>query len=107
MISILPAAPLPAPPDAATELAKMLNISTTAAATLLATLPAQLQPPPPDALLLSAAEVARMLSISIRHVWRLRDSGELPAPVKLGKLIRWRREAVMRFLDEATETRRR
>jgi excisionase family DNA binding protein len=71
------------------------------------TLPAAPMLATTEAVLLSVADLARMLSCSVRHVWRLRDAGELPAPIKLGKLIRWRREAVMRFLDEAAETRRR
>lgn len=52
---------------------------------------------------LSAASLARLLDCSLRHVWRLRDSGDLPAPVRLGRLVRWRRSAVERFLEEHAE----
>lgn len=52
---------------------------------------------------LSAAGLARLLDCSVRHVWRLRDSGHLPAPVKLGRLVRWRRAAVDLFLQEHAE----
>ena len=62
--------------------------------------------PSPEPVLLSATELARMLAISVRHVWRLRDAGNLPAPIKLGKLIRWRKAAIERGLVESTETRR-
>lgn len=62
--------------------------------------------PPPEPVLLSATELARMLAISVRHVWRLRDAGDLPAPIKLGKLIRWRKAAIERWLVESAETRR-
>jgi len=51
----------------------------------------------------SPAALAKHLDISLRHVWRLRDSGHLPAPVRLGRLVRWRRAAVEKFLDEAAE----
>ena len=36
-------------------------------------------------------DVSRVLSVSIRHVWRLHDSGRLPAAVRLGKSVRWPR----------------
>lgn len=52
---------------------------------------------------LSPAGLARYLDCSLRHVWRLRDSGDLPAPVRLGRLVRWRRVAVEKFLEEHAE----
>lgn len=42
-------------------------------------------------LLLSADELAAMLSISKRSLWRLRSAGQLPRPVQLGGSTRWRR----------------
>jgi predicted DNA-binding transcriptional regulator AlpA len=39
--------------------------------------------------LIDVRGVATMLGCSTRHVHRLRDSGRMPAPVKLGALIRW------------------
>ncbi|NMC21743.1 MAG: helix-turn-helix domain-containing protein [Thermogutta sp.] len=41
--------------------------------------------------LMPVDDVARLLSVSRRTVWRMRDSGHLPAPVRLGGAIRWRR----------------
>lgn len=35
--------------------------------------------------------VASMLDCSSRHVYRLTDAGRMPAPVRLGSLVRWRR----------------
>jgi len=43
-----------------------------------------------EEILIGAESVARRLGISQRGVWRLRDSGRLPAPVTLGRLVRWR-----------------
>ncbi|NLF58735.1 MAG: helix-turn-helix domain-containing protein [Candidatus Hydrogenedens sp.] len=40
--------------------------------------------------LLDVRAVALLLGISCRGVWRFRDMGKLPAPVQLGRLIRWR-----------------
>jgi len=35
---------------------------------------------------------AEMLTCSPRTVYRLSDSGEMPRPVKVGRLVRWRRK---------------
>jgi excisionase family DNA binding protein len=43
------------------------------------------------ALLLDAGTVARLLSVSRATVWRMRDAGKLPQPVRLGGAVRWRR----------------
>jgi len=42
-------------------------------------------------LLLSAEELAVILSISKRSLWRLRSAGQLPRAVQLGGSTRWRR----------------
>jgi excisionase family DNA binding protein len=41
-------------------------------------------------LLLSAQILAKRLGVSVRTLWRLRTSGKLPQPVRLGGAIRWR-----------------
>ena len=56
-------------------------------------------------ILLSVADVARMLSVSVRYVWRLRDSGNLPAPIYLGRTVRWRKAALESWLSECSTTR--
>ena len=38
---------------------------------------------------LTAAEVARRLDISERHLWALLSSGRLPRPIRLGRSVRW------------------
>jgi excisionase family DNA binding protein len=48
-------------------------------------------PEPSAAPLLDVRQVAALLNCSTRHVYRLSDAGHMPAPVKLGALIRWRR----------------
>lgn len=40
---------------------------------------------------LSAREIARRLSVSLKTVMRWAKEGKLPAGVKLGRLRRWRR----------------
>lgn len=39
--------------------------------------------------LLDVGEVAELLGCSARHVYRLADAGRMPAPVRVGALIRW------------------
>ena len=39
--------------------------------------------------LLDVRSVAAMLACSQRHVYRLCDAGKMPAPIKLGALVRW------------------
>lgn len=53
-------------------------------------------PPPvaPAAALLDVKAVAALLGCSTRHIFRLADAGQMPAPVKLGSLVRWPRGAV-------------
>jgi len=59
-----------------------------------------------EPLLLSVVQLAQLLGVSVRHVWRLRDAGSMPAPIKLGKLIRWRKVAIERWLAECNTPRR-
>jgi excisionase family DNA binding protein len=65
------------------------------------------RPAPPPALpkdepvLLESRGVARLLSCSVRTVWRLAKSGGLPAPVRLGgKYARWFRAEVLAWLAD-------
>lgn len=51
-------------------------------------------------LLLTAAAVAKRLGVSKATVWRLRDSGRLPQPVKVGSLTRWRAAELEHWIEE-------
>lgn len=44
--------------------------------------------------LISVKEIARRTGLSERSIWRLRDGGALPTPVKFGRLCRWRESDV-------------
>ena len=48
--------------------------------------------------LLSVYAVAGILNCSHRHVYRLSDEGRMPAPVRLGGLVRWNRKAVLDWI---------
>jgi excisionase family DNA binding protein len=40
--------------------------------------------------LLSVREVAELLGLGQRTVYRLADAGELPSPIRISRLVRWR-----------------
>lgn len=46
-------------------------------------------PPMVEPLVVTVDEVAKMLRLSKRSVWRLRSAGVLPAPLRLGNSVRW------------------
>jgi len=54
------------------------------------TAPATVPPEKVTPLLLDVRGVAALLGCSARQVFRLSDAGRLPAPVRVGRLIRWR-----------------
>ena len=59
--------------------------------------------PPAQSALLNVTEVANLLGISPRHVWRMADAGTFPRPLKVGmKLRRWPRSSVESWLAEQT-----
>lgn len=50
-------------------------------------------------MLLTVNQVAQMLGCSVRHVWRMADSGEFPRPVAIGvKLKRWPRTTIEQWI---------
>ena len=51
--------------------------------------------------LLDVTGVAALLSCSVRHVWRMSDSGRFPRPLGIGvKLKRWPRATVEQWVAE-------
>jgi len=49
--------------------------------------------------LLGVRAVASLLGgCSVRHVFRLADAGRMPKPIKLGALVRWRRDELAAWL---------
>ena len=55
---------------------------------------------PPTLLLLSVREVAQAFGTSERTIWRWAATGEIPAPMRIGRSVRWRRSTVEAFLDK-------
>jgi len=54
--------------------------------------------------LLTIQDVARLLHCSTRTVHRLKTMGELPAPVRVRSLLRWRLSDIESFISQSMET---
>ncbi len=50
--------------------------------------------------LLSADEVAKVLGVASRTLWRLKSKRAIPMPVKFGGNVRWRSKDLQKWLDE-------
>ena len=50
--------------------------------------------------LLDVRQVASILNCSIRHVFRLSETGRIPHPIKLGALVRWPKVSLDRWIDK-------
>jgi predicted DNA-binding transcriptional regulator AlpA len=50
--------------------------------------------------LVSAKQLAKMLSTSVRSVWRYRASGHLPKTVKISGAIRWKMSDIELFTEK-------
>jgi excisionase family DNA binding protein len=57
-------------------------------------------PAAPAPQLLDVQQVAELLGCSPRHVYRLADAGRMPAPLKLGSLVRWSAGAIRDWVDQ-------
>lgn len=50
--------------------------------------------------LLTAKQLAKLLQLSTRSVWRLRSAARLPKPVENGGSVRWKGDEVRRWIAE-------
>ena len=50
--------------------------------------------------LLTADEVANLLGVASRTLWRLKSKRAIPMPVKFGGNVRWRAKDLQKWLDE-------
>lgn len=49
--------------------------------------------------LLTAKALAKILSTSVRSIWRYRSSGRLPETVKIAGAIRWRQSDIENWIN--------
>ena len=52
-----------------------------------------------EATLINVKQLAAMLSISVRHAWRMKADGQLPEVVKFRGSVRWRLRDVKRWIE--------
>lgn len=57
--------------------------------------------------LVTAKEVARLLRVSLRTVWRMRSGGCLPEEIRMGRGIRWRKEELADWIAKGCPSRNR
>ena len=57
--------------------------------------------------LLNVTDVAAVLRVGQRTVWRLRDAGRMPAPVSIAGCVRWRLADVAAWVDAGCPDMRR
>jgi prophage regulatory protein len=57
-----------------------------------------------DVAVVSVREVAELLGVNARTVWRMAQRGEIPAPIRLGeRIVRWRLSDLREHLDRKAE----
>lgn len=50
--------------------------------------------------LLTVRQVAELLGVHARSIWRLSQAGDIPAPIRLGeRVVRWRLSDLREHLD--------
>ena len=54
----------------------------------------------PKRLLLNVKEVAEVLGVSERTIWKLASCGKVPAPLNVGRSKRWSRKALAEWIAE-------
>lgn len=53
-----------------------------------------------EADLIRVSELASLLNVSVRTVWRLQSCGNIPQPVRLGGAVRWRLQEVRDWINQ-------
>jgi excisionase family DNA binding protein len=51
-------------------------------------------------LFVTAAELAQLLRISTRTLWRLLSAKKMPEPIRLGGAVRWRVDLIQDWIDQ-------
>ena len=55
---------------------------------------------PTQSAMLTVNAVATMLACSPRTIYRLADTGRIPAPARIGGMVRWPRESLERWVAD-------
>jgi predicted DNA-binding transcriptional regulator AlpA len=58
------------------------------------------EPAHAEPLFVTAAELAQLLRISTRTLWRLRSARKMPEPIRFGGAVRWRIDVIQDWIDQ-------
>ena len=56
-----------------------------------------------EKMLLNVRDVSQLLGLSERTIWKLSQCGELPAPVHIGRSVRWCKATLEEFIVRRQE----
>lgn len=60
-----------------------------------------------DVAAINVQELAKLLGVNPRTIWRLAQRGDIPAPIRLGdRIVRWRLSDIREYLDSKTASPR-
>jgi excisionase family DNA binding protein len=57
------------------------------------------KPPENQGLLIDSRQAAKLLTVSERTLWKMQNSGEMPAPIRIGRAVRWSLEALKLWIE--------
>lgn len=57
-------------------------------------------PPEDESLLVDSKQTCKLLKISERKLWQMWNSGLMPKPMKIGRVVRWSRDALIEWVLE-------
>ncbi len=55
---------------------------------------------PTGAVMLTSNEVARLLKISMRTLWRMHSRGSMPKAIRIGGVVRWSSEVIQKWIAD-------
>lgn len=56
-------------------------------------------------LAIGATATAKLLGVSVRHLWAMNSSGRLPRPVRFGRAVRWNLRELQEWMDMGSPPR--
>jgi len=49
--------------------------------------------------LITVEDVANLMQVSTRTIWRLLSAGKIPTPLRIGKSVRWRTNQIENWIE--------
>ena len=61
-------------------------------------------PPEDESLLVDSKQACKLLKVSERKLWQMWNSDVMPKPMKIGRVVRWSREDLVKWVQEGCPT---